>query len=89
MIHLFFQLYVNGITWLDPSLRNVDYIAQFKAELRKEKDISHVPKHCEIGPQKLNIILTQLWCVASFLNYDLFQVDIISDPSCRCVAVEP
>jgi hypothetical protein len=37
----------------------VDYIAQFKAELRKEKEISHVPKHYEIGPQKLNIILTQ------------------------------
>jgi hypothetical protein len=45
---------------LDPSLRNVDYIAKFKAELRKRKDISQVPKHYEIGPRKLNIILTQL-----------------------------
>jgi hypothetical protein len=35
---------------------------------------------------KLNIILTQLRCFASFLNYDLFQVNIVSDPICRCGA---
>jgi hypothetical protein len=40
---------------LDPFLRNVDFIAKFKAELRKRKDISQVPKHYEIGPRKLNI----------------------------------
>ena len=43
----------------------VDSIAKFKTELRKRKDISQVPKHYEIGPQKLNIILTQLRCFAS------------------------
>ena len=59
---------------------------QLKTELRKWKDISQVPKHYEIGPRKLNIILTQLRCFASFLNYDLFQVNIVSDPSCRCGA---
>jgi hypothetical protein len=58
---------------LDPSLRNVDSIAKFKPELRKRKDISQVPKHYEIGPRKLHIILTKLRCFASFLNYDLFQ----------------
>ena len=71
---------------LDPSLRNVDCIAKFKAEIRKWKDISQVPKHYEIGARKLNIILTPFRCFASFLNYDLFQENIISDPSCRCVA---
>ena len=71
---------------LDPSLRNVDSIAKFKAELRKRKDSSQVPKHYEIGPRKLNNILTQLRCFASFLNYDLFKVNIVSDPSCRCGA---
>ena len=55
---------------LDLSLRNVDSIAKCKAELRKRKDISQVPKHYEIGPRKLIIILTQLRCYASFLNYD-------------------
>jgi hypothetical protein len=45
---------------LDPSLRNVDSIAKFKTELRKQKDISQVPTHYEIVPRKLNIILTQL-----------------------------
>ena len=71
---------------LDPPIRNVDYIAKFKTELRKRKDISQVPKHYEIGPRKLNIILTQLRCFASFLNYDLFQVNIVSDTSYRCGA---
>ena len=33
-----------------------------------------------------NIALTQLRCFASFLNYDLFQINIVSDPSCRCGA---
>ena len=41
---------------LDPPIRNVDSIAKFKTELRKRK---------EIGPRKLNIILTQLRCFAS------------------------
>jgi hypothetical protein len=40
---------------------NVDSIAKFKTELRKRKDISQV--HYEIGPRKLNIILTQLRCI--------------------------
>ena len=61
-------------------------IAKFKTELRKRKDISQVPKHYEIGHRKLNIILTQVRCFASFLNYDLFQVNIVSEPSCRCGA---
>jgi hypothetical protein len=56
----------------DPSLGNVDYIGKFKTELRKRKHISQVPKHYEIGPRKLNIILTQLQCFAYFFNYGLF-----------------
>ena len=64
--------YDSFINSLDPSLRNVDSIAKFKTELRKQKDISQVPTHYEIVPRKLNIILTQLRCFASFLNYDLF-----------------
>jgi hypothetical protein len=61
-------------------------IAKFKTELRERKDISQVPKHYEIGHWKLNIILTQVRCFASFLNYDLFQVNIVSGPSSRCGA---
>ena len=34
----------------------------------------------------MNIIITQLRSSASFLNYDLFRVGILSDPSCRCGA---
>ena len=65
----------------------MDSIAEFKTELRKRKDISQVPTHYEIGPRKLNIILYYI-CLASFLNYDLLQVNtcIVSYPSCRCGA---
>ena len=67
---------------LDPSLQNVNYIAKLKTEFRKRKGIGQVPKHYEIEPRKLNIILTQLRCFASFFNYDLFQVIIVSEPFC-------
>jgi hypothetical protein len=48
---------------INPSLRNVESIAKFKSELRKQKDIRQVPKHYEIGPRTLNIALTQLRCL--------------------------
>jgi hypothetical protein len=38
------------------------------------------------GPRKLNIILTQLHCNASFLNYDLCKVKMLSNASCNCGA---
>jgi hypothetical protein len=44
----------------------------------------NVVKHYLYGPRNLNNILTQLRSSASFLNYDLFRVGIVSDPSCRC-----
>jgi hypothetical protein len=71
---------------LHSAVLQLEYIAKFKTELRKQKDNRQVPKHFEIGPRKPNIALIQLRCFASFLNYDLFQVNIVSDPSCRCGA---
>jgi hypothetical protein len=53
---------------LNPSLRNMESIAKFKTELRKQKDNRQVPKHFKIGPRKLIIALTQLRCFASFLD---------------------
>ena len=44
------------------------------------------PKHFSYNPRKLNIILTQFRCSATFLNNDLFRINIVSDPSCRCGA---
>ena len=93
--NVYFITYTGPFTVLDSGTsiksgwikaRNVDFIAKVKTELRKRKNISQVPKHYEIGPRKLNIVLTWLRCFASFLNYDLFQVNIVSDPSCRCGA---
>ena len=41
----------------------------------------------DFGPRKLNIVLTQFRCSATFLSYDLFKVNIISNPSCSCGAI--
>ena len=41
-----------------------------------------VPKLYYYGPRKLNIILKQLRCRASFLNHDLCKVNISSSPAC-------
>jgi hypothetical protein len=43
-------------------------------------------RHYSYGPRKLNIILTQLRCNASFSNYDLCQIKILSNASCNCGA---
>ena len=45
-----------------------------------------IPRHYSYGPRKLYIILTQLRCNASFLNYDLCKVKILSNASCNCGA---
>jgi hypothetical protein len=47
-----------------------------------------IPRHYSYGPRKLNacIILTQLHCNASCLNYDLCKVKISSNASCNCGA---
>jgi hypothetical protein len=36
------------------------------------------------GPRKLNVILTQLRCTASFLNNDLYKSNIVSSLNCAC-----
>ena len=43
-----------------------------------------MPNYYAYGPRSLNVLLTQLRFSASFLNYDLFKVNILSEPSCRC-----
>jgi hypothetical protein len=40
----------------------------------------NIPKYYSYGPRKLNIVLTQFRCSATFLNYDLLKVNIISNP---------
>jgi hypothetical protein len=73
---------------LNNNIRNVDTLSKFKSELKKidETEKHSVPKHFFCGPRKLNIILIQLRNSASFLNFDLFRVGIVSDPSSRCGA---
>ena len=84
---LWFNLYTMWNS-LNNNIRNVDTLSKFKSELKKidETENHSVPKHFFCGPRKLNIILTQLRNSASFLNFDLFRVGIVSDPSCRCGA---
>ena len=84
----FYPLHNKNVESLNNNIRNVDTLSKFKSELKKidETDNHVVPKYYFYDPRKLNIILIQLRSSASFLNYDLFRVEIVSDPSCRCGA---
>ena len=56
---------------LENSVRNLDTPLKFKrALLNNANEINIVPKHFMYGPRKINVILTQLQCYASFLNND-------------------
>ena len=70
---------------LENSVRNLDTPLIIKrALLNNRNEINIVPKHCMYGPPKLNVILTQLLCSASFLNNDLIKSNIVSSPKCVC-----
>ena len=70
---------------LDTSIRNVDTITKFTNALRFNSDYpKQVPKQFCYGPRKCNVILTQIMCSASFLNYDLFKVNIVASTNCNC-----
>ena len=67
------------------TVRNLDTASKFKrALLSNANEINIVPKHFQYGPRKLNVILTQLRCSASFLNNDLYKSNILSSPNCAC-----
>ena len=71
---------------LNNNIRNVDTFSKFKSELKKidETENHSIAKHFFCGPRKFNIILPQLRNSASLLNFDLFRVGIVSDPSMWC-----
>jgi hypothetical protein len=60
----------------------------FYTSLPHKHNIS-VPKLYYYGLRKLNVILTQLRCTASFLNHDLYNVHIISSLACSSGAPPP
>ena len=51
------------------SVRNLDTLCKFKKAIRSSISMP-IPRHYSYGPRKMNIILIQLRCNASFLNYD-------------------
>ena len=70
---------------LENFVRNLDTPSKFKrALLNNVNEINIVPNHFLYGPRKLNVILNQLRCSASFLNNDLHKANIISSPNCAC-----
>jgi hypothetical protein len=64
---------------------NLDTLSKFKKAIRSSISMP-ILRHYSYGPRKLNIILTQLRCNASFLNYDWCKVKILSNASCNCGA---
>ena len=58
---------------LNLSVRNLDTLSKFKKAICSSISMP-IPRHYSYGPRKLNIILTQLRCNASCLNYDSCKV---------------
>ena len=70
---------------LDPSVRNIETVSGFKNKIKKiTRNENSIPKYYYYGPRQLNILLTQFRCSATFLNQDLYRINIVSSPSCRC-----
>jgi hypothetical protein len=68
---------------LDIAIRKLDSLSKFKNAIRPNSQSNKisVPKLYYYGPRKLNVILTQIKCTASFLNNDLHNVYILSSPA--------
>ena len=60
---------------LNLSVRNLDTLFKFKKAISSWIS-TPIPRNYSDGPRKLNIILAQLRCKASFLNYDLCKATI-------------
>ena len=75
---------------LDIAIRKLDSLPKFKNAIRlnSQSNKISVPKLYYYGPRKLNVILTQIRCTASFLNHDLHKVHILSSPVCSCGALQ-
>jgi hypothetical protein len=73
---------------LDIAIRKLNSLSNFKNAIRlnSQSNKISVPKLYYYGPRKLNVMLTQLRCRASFLNHDLCKVHILSSPACSCGA---
>jgi hypothetical protein len=71
---------------LDIAIRKLDSLSKFKNAIRlnSQSNKISVPTLYYYGPRKLNVILTQLRCTASFLNHDLYKVHILFSPACSC-----
>jgi hypothetical protein len=65
----FFPPTVREWNSLNLSVRNLDTLSKFKKAIHSSISMP-IPRHYSYGSRKLIIILTQLRCNASFLNYD-------------------
>jgi hypothetical protein len=63
---------------LDIAIRKLDSLSKFKNAIRlnSQSNKISVPKLYYYGPRKLNVILTQIRCTASFLNHDLHKGEL-------------
>ena len=70
------------------AIRKLDSLSKFKSALCLNSQLNKisVAKLYYYGPRKKNVILAQPRCTASVLNHDLFKVNILSRPACRCSA---
>jgi hypothetical protein len=89
MSSLFHSLTAEGINdelVIESLQKGTIKLSPFRKRPNSQSNKISVPKLYYYGPRKLNVILTQLRCTASFLNHDLCNVHILSSPACSCGA---
>ena len=61
-----------------------EYDTMLSIKSRTTNVIEKLPPYFEIGQIKLIILHARLYNFWSYLNYDLFRVNLTADPSCVC-----
>lgn len=67
---------------LPSNVRQQPSVRTFKTLI--QSDVNSLPVYYCTGKRKFNILHTRLRHSCSSLNYDLYRVNIINDPSCAC-----
>ena len=67
---------------LSTDIRESPSISAFRSKLTSNQNIA--PHYFSYGIRKLNVIHTRLRYTTSTLNYDLYRINIKTDPVCQC-----
>ena len=80
--HSFFPSTIKLWNNLPVDIRKSSSITAFKTQFNVNK--ASAPEYFSYGIRKLNVIHTRLRYMTSTLNYDLYRINVKTDPVCEC-----